>query len=86
MKGSNTGTPVSARNKTNTRSAFSMPAGNGPPTDPEALQPTSSGGGRDHDEKIALIHRAGSKNLRAAVTQAPKEVRTVTLLLLRGDA
>jgi len=46
-------------------------------TDPEALAPTSSSGNaRDSDdEKIALIARAGSKNLRAAVSQAPKEVR-----------
>lgn len=82
--GSNTGTPV--RTKASTRSAFSMPAGNSPPTDPEALAPTSSGGGRDHDEKSALIHRAGSKNLRAAVTQAPKEVRTSITMLLSADA
>jgi hypothetical protein len=52
-----------------------MPA-NSSTTDPEALEPTSSSGnGRDADiEKTALLHRAGSKNLRTAVSQAPKEV------------
>jgi hypothetical protein len=43
--------------------------------DPEALAPTTSGSGRDLEgEKIALINRTGSKNLRAAVTHAAPQV------------
>lgn len=58
----------------------SMPVSSSTATDPEALAPPSSISGigsRDlllDNEKAALLARTGSKNLRAAVSQAPKEV------------
>jgi hypothetical protein len=48
-----------------------------PGTDPEALAPCSSTGNSRGDElleKATLLSRAGSKNLRSAVSQAPKQV------------
>lgn len=79
MRGSATGsgTPLSSnprKHSAGIRSAAAvMPTASN--TDPEALAPTSSAGSRDLDnEKAVLLGRTGSKNIRAAVSQAPKEV------------
>lgn len=79
MRGSATGsgTPLSSnprKHSAGIRSAAAvMPTASN--TDPEALAPTSSSGSRDLDnEKAVLLGRTGSKNIRVAVSQAPKEV------------